>query len=397
MNAWPNEWTRQDRRPPLRDPQLERTRVLPDADFRHAGAPPRRPSGYGTPPRRAPRPMPPPPRSGGWRRKLLAVLAVLALLLVVLYFYADSRLNKVNALEDYEGRPSATPGQDWLLVGSDSREGMTAEDRKRLHTGQASGRRTDSIMIMHISQSGGRATLVSLPRDSYVDIPAYTDEGGGEHSAQKNKLNAAFSFGGPQLLARTVEQETGIRLDRYMEIGFGGFADVVDAVGGVEICVDKAIKDQKAGADLKKGCQELDGEQALAFVRARYFDPTGDLGRVERQRKFLRSLSKEVSSPATLLNPFAMTKIMNSGLGALIVDEDTGPISLLWFAWQMKRLSGGDGITMTVPVAGTGMAPGAGSVVNWDREKALALFDALQADEPVPASLVPKKDKDQAK
>lgn len=315
------------------------------------------------------------------------MLVILLLLLVGLYFYADSKLNKVDALGDYEGRPSATPGQDWLLVGSDSREGLSAEDRARLNTGKAGGQRTDTIMLMHISQSGGRATLVSLPRDSYVDIPAYTDQNG-QHPAQKNKLNAAFAFGGPQLLARTVELETGIRLDRYMEIGFGGFADIVDAVGGVEICLDQAIQDRRAGADLKEGCQNLDGEQSLAFVRARYFDAEGDLGRVERQRKFLQGLSEEVSSPGTLLNPFAMTRITNSGLGALTVDEDTGPISLLWFAWQMKRIAGGDGVTTTVPVAGTGPAPGAGSVVRWNREEALALFDALQADKPVPESVL---------
>lgn len=387
MNGWPEDWTRQDRRPPPHNPRLERTQVLP-SDYVHRARGPYE-EFPPAPPRRTARPAPP-RRRGSFRRKLFAVLAVLVLLLAGFFFYVDSKLTKVNALEDYEGRPSATPGQDWLLVGSDSREGLSADDRKRLHTGKASGRRTDTIMLMHISQTGGRATLVSLPRDSYVDIPAYTDSAG-QHPAQKNKLNAAFAFGGPQLLARTVEQETGIRLDAYMEIGFGGFAGIVDAVGGVEMCIDKPIQDKKAGANLKAGCQELDGEQALAFVRARYFDPTGDLGRVERQRKFLRALSKEVSSPGTLLNPFAIGRITNAGLDSLIVDERTGPFDLVWFAWQMKRLSGGDGITTTVPVAGTGMAPGAGSVVFWDRQKALALFDALQADEPVPKRLLPKK------
>lgn len=355
---------------------------------------PSRPRGQqpAPPPRSRPPAPPPPRRRGGVGRKILAVLGVLLLLIVGALVYVDLKLTKVNALEDYEGRPPPSPGQNWLLVGSDSREGLTAEQRGELNTGQAGGQRTDTIMLMHIPRFGGEATLVSLPRDSIVDIPAYSGEDGESVSAQRNKLNTAFALGGPQLLARTVETETGIRLDEYAEIGLGGFAGMVDAVGGVQMCLDEPMQDRRAGINLSAGCQNLSGPQALGFVRARYSDPEGDFGRVERQRRFLQSLSEEVSSPATLLNPIAMTRLMNAGASALVVDNTTGPPALLWFAWHMKGIAGGSGVNMTVPNTGTGHEASVGSVVRWDREEAIALFDALREDEPVPESVLPEEE-----
>lgn len=405
MSNWPEGWTRGPRPPrsPYRDP--EPTVYSPN---RPAPAPPpppptlrdpygqqqTRPGGPGDPydlrpVEPAPRPYRiGPSRGARIRRTILVLLVILVLLLVGLYFYIDSKLTKVNALHDYANRPAPTPGQTWLLVGSDSRQGMSRQQMRDLHTGFASGSRTDSIMLMHISRGGG-ATLISLPRDSMVEIPAHPNtDGSGEHiPAATNKLNAAFSLGGPSLLARTVEHETGLRIDRYMEIGFGGFVNIVDAVGGVKMCLPEPIQDQKAGANLPKGCHRFDGAESLSFVRARYFDPTGDFGRVQRQRQFLRALSKEVSSPSTLLNPITMTKVMNSGLGSLKVDRDTGPISLGWFAWKMKGLAGGKGTTITVPVAGTETNAELGSVVVWDRTHAIKLFNALKADRPVPKTV----------
>lgn len=357
--------------------------------YRVTQSPPRPPGG---PAPAGQRPPGVPGRGGagtrvGLRRRIVTVLAVLGAILVALLLYANAALTKVDALERYEERPPATPGQTWLLVGSDSRQGLTPKERRKLNTGNDKGKRTDTIMIMHISRFGGRATLVSLPRDSLVDIPAYETEDGETIPAHEGKLNTAFSLGGPQLLVRTVEQETGLRMDHYMEIGFGGFAEIVNAVGGVRMCLDQPIYDQRSGATLDAGCQKLSGEEALAYVRARYSVAGGDLGRVQHQRKFLRALTREVSSPATLLNPFAMISLTRAGLDALTVDENTGPLDLLWFAWQMRGLTGGDGVTTTVPIGGTTSVSGVGSVVLWDREEALALFEALQEDEPVPRSV----------
>ena len=409
---WPEDWTRGGGSRPG-GPDSDRTRVMPGyqpgggrpGPGRQPGYQPDQDRGYGPgydagyeqgyepdyEPEYGPGgPEGPPPgrryRATNWPRRLRRIVAVLLVLLLAaavgLYFYVDSHLDRVDALADYQGRPAATPGQDWLIVGSDSREGLSKAERKALKTGSAEGRRTDTIMMLHIGDAG--ATLVSLPRDSYVQIPAHTDSNGKRRSAQRNKLNAAYSFGGPQLLARTVEQATGIRLDHYLEIGFGGFVDRVDSVGGVRLCLDKAIKDKKSGANLRAGCQEVGGPQSLAFVRARSFDPRSDLGRVERQQQFLRALTKEIASPGVLLNPFQFFPVMNASLAAVTVDEDSGPFDLLRLFWNMRKLSGGDGVTTTVPVADPDFRPGGiGSTVRWDRDGASALFGALRTDSKV--------------
>ena len=388
--SWPEDWTRGARPPGGSRPangEYERTRVLPGY---HQDYAPADPAARPAPPGPAGPPQGPPPRKAYRTRRWPRLLRIgLALALVLLlgtvigvYFYVNSHLQRVDALADYSGRPAATPGQDWLIVGSDSREGLSREERRRLRTGQAVGRRTDTIMMLHIGDNG--ATLVSLPRDSYVPIPAYTDSQGKRRDAQRNKLNAAYAFGGPQLLARSVEQATGIRLDHYMEIGLGGFVGVVDSLGGVDLCLDKAIKDAKSGANLPAGCQELTGPQALSFVRARSFDPRSDLGRVERQQQFLRALTKRIATPSVLLNPFQFFPVMNASLEAITVDEDSGPFDLLRLFWNMRKLSGGEGVTTTVPVADPDFRPGGiGSSVRWDREGAEALFGALRTDSKV--------------
>jgi LCP family protein required for cell wall assembly len=379
MSNWPEGWTRDDRRVPAGGAAGsaggdEATQVLGRPDSRAQGAPsaPARPAGPGTPP------PPPPPsartsRGRRWtrgqvvRRVLLAILLVFALLLgLVMFFF--SRVEKIDAVEDYGGRPAATPGQDWLLVGSDSREGLSDKEVRQLHLGKVGGRRTDTIMLLHIPSGGGKPTLVSLPRDSYVPIPGHG----------RNKLNAAYAFGGPKLLVRTVDQVTGIRIDHYAEIGFGGFVGMTDAVGGVELCPKRRIKDHNSGLNVRKGCQEMDGRTALAYVRARYFDPKGDLGRVQRQQEFLGAVFDEATQPTTLLNPFAITRLGNAGTQSLRVDEDDGPIDLLRFALAMRKVAGGDGRKVTVPVSDPNLATPAGSAVKWDTDRALRLFQRLQ-------------------
>ena len=301
------------------------------------------------------------------RRFLLAVVLIAALLIgLMLFFY--TRIEKVDALQDYDGRPAETPGQTWLLVGSDSREGLSAEERRRLRAGNAQGRRTDTIILLHKPSDGGPPTMVSLPRDSYVPIPG----------RGRNKLNAAYAFGGAPLLAQTVERVTGIRLDHYTEIGFGGFVGVVDSIGGVELCPPKAIKDRRAGLDVAAGCQEMDGPTSLGYVRARYFDPKGDLGRVERQQDFLSAIFERTASPGVLLNPFRFVPLGNAATKALTIDEDDGPIDLIRFALVMRAISGEGGTKTTVPVANPNFSTPAGSAVQWNRDEARQLFNSLR-------------------
>jgi LCP family protein required for cell wall assembly len=301
---------------------------------------------------------------------LIVVLALIAYP-IALFFVAWRHLGRVDALP---ANTAATPGRTYLVVGSDSRKGLTKAQRKALHTGGDFGQRTDTIMLLHLPANGGPNVLMSIPRDSYVSIPGHG----------KNKINAAYAFGGPKLLAQTVEKATGVQIDDYAEIGLGGFASMVDAVGGVQICPKRNMKDKDAGLNIKKGCQQANGAVALGYARARHSDPRGDLGRVERQREVLGAIVAKSSRPSTLINPFAAFPLASSGAGTLTIDEHTGPIALMRFLLGMKSAAGGDGLSLTVPVSGTGNRPGAGSVVLWDQQQADIVFKALQASDTRP-------------
>ncbi|MCD9144595.1 LCP family protein [Streptomyces albireticuli] len=341
--------------------------------------------GHGGGPRGgAPRTTPP-----NWRKRitvgLTAFVVVLLAVSVGTYFWADSKLRREVDLGKVQDRPAAGEGTNYLIVGSDSREGLSDEDKKELHTGSADGKRTDSMMILHTGDNG--TTMLSLPRDSYVTIPAFTGkESGKRFPASTHKLNQAYADGGPELLAQTIEFNTGLRIDHYAEIGFGGFRNLVDALGGVEMCLDKPLKDRDSGADFKAGCQELDGAQSLAFVRQRHQEADQDLGRMRNQQKFLNTLAKQAASPSTVLNPFRLYPVIGSGLDTLIVDKDMGLFDLTSMFWAMKGVTGGDGKQLTVPIASANFPTrGDGVAVKWDTAKAKQLFDQLKKDQKVTA------------
>ena len=308
---------------------------------------------------------------------MLACLLVLVAATVGTGYWVDTNLRRIPALPDYAERPSAGRGTTWLLVGSDSRTGLSPEQQAQLATGGDMGNgRTDTILLVHVPGLGSSAptTMVSIPRDSYLAIPGYGED----------KVNAAFALGGAPLLAQTVEEATGLRLDHYAEIGFDGFAAMVDAVGGVTMCIDKPVKDSDAGLNIKKaGCQELDSKQALAYVRSRKAFAGGDLDRAKHQREFIGALIKKATSPAVFLNPFKSVPLANAGAGALIVNEGDHLHHLVRLAFAMKALSGDKGTTTSVPVAGNASRAGAGSVVLWDDDRAAALFKALNNDQPL--------------
>jgi LCP family protein required for cell wall assembly len=299
-------------------------------------------------------------------RRILIVLAVLLLLVVGLVVYLDFSLNRVAALADYPGRPAAGAGTNWLLVGSDSRAGLTAAQKAQLSTGDAAGGRSDTTMVLHIPAGSGKPTLVSLLRDSYVSIPGHG----------KNKLNAAYAW---PLLARTVEQATGLRIDHYLEIGFGGLVNVVDDVGGVHMCIPAPMVDPKAGLNLAAGCQDLNGDQALGYVRTRA-TARADLDRVDHQRAFLGALLSKVSGPGVFLNPFRFVPLLVDLPQAVTVDNGDH----LWDLMGVASAIGGSPVTTTVPISGSASVNGAGSVVLWDANRSGALFNALRTDQPVP-------------
>ena len=325
--------------------------------------------------------VPPPPRRrrrrGRTVRRIITVVVVLLLLgAAALWFYVDTSLNRVAALSDYSGRPAQGDGTNWLIVGSDSRQGLSDSEAAQLHTGTSqavSGSRTDTIMLLHIPDNSTKPTLVSLLRDSWVSIPGHG----------KNKINAAFSYGGAPLLVQTVEQDTGLRVDHYAEIGLGGFATVVDDVGGVTMCLPEADNDSYAGVNLPAGCQNLNGANALGYVRSRHAFATSDLARTDHQREFVGALADKLSSPGVFLNPFDMVPVLQDLPGALTVDNGDHLQNLVGLAWALRGISGGGAVTTAVPIGGSTN----GSLL-WDKTKATALFDDLNTDQTIPADLI---------
>nr|WP_245673740.1 LCP family protein [Nocardia lijiangensis] len=306
-------------------------------------------------------------------RWFLVFLLVLVVASVAAVINLDGKLTRIDALAGYADRVGNTPGTNWLLVGSDGRNGLSPDQEQELATGGDVGpERTDTIMLVHIPKSGP-TTLVSLPRDSYVGIPGHG----------KDKLNAAFAIGGPQLLVQTVETATGLRIDHYAQIGFAGFASIVDTLGGIDVCVPKPIDDPLAGINLEAGCQKLDGPESLGFVRSRA-TALADIDRMNNQRLFMAALLEKATSGATLANPFTLWPLAGDTARSLKVDEDDHIWDLGRLGWAMR----GDTVATTVPVGGFDDVSGSGNVLLWDKTKASAFFDALANDRSIPEELL---------
>ena len=297
-------------------------------------------------PTRLPIDEPPASPSRGKRRWLKYTSAVLAVILITLCGYtwhlwnkASDQLRRVDALSSM----ADTPGETWLIVGSDSRADGAIADTT------TAGQRADSVMVLHKAENG-QVSLTSLPRDTYVNIPGYGED----------KINASYSYGGAKLLVKTVEGLTKMKINHYVEVGMGGVKNVVDAVGGVEACLDYDVDDHDSGLiwNTAQGkCQQVNGEKALAFSRMRKSDPTGDIGRGLRQRAIISAAVKKAMSPSTLLNPSATSKLVDAGTGSLTVDKDSG----VWDIGQMVlafRAASNDGLTGAPPIEDPDYEPG---------------------------------------
>lgn len=299
-------------------------------------------------------------RPAGCMTGAIWLVVIILVLNIAGVFWLDSQLERTQAKSP--NQIANTAGTNWLLVGSDSRQGFTDEDADRLGTGGDIGsKRTDTIMVLHIPNTG-KATLVSLPRDSYVQVPGYGQD----------KINAAFTYGGAPLLAQTVEQNTGLRIDHYAEIGMGGLANVVDAVGGIDICPVEGIWDPLAGLDIQAGCQTMDGPTALGYVRTRATG-LGDIDRVQRQREFFSALVDKVTTLGTYGNPFRGLPTIKAVAQSFTVGERDHVWNLLRVAVAMR--SGVE--TVTVPYSGFADTE-VGSVVVWDQEQSQQLFARLR-------------------
>jgi len=298
------------------------------------------------------------------RRRRAIVITVVCLLLaclvawpVGLVMWADGKLQHVDALSDH----AATPGTTYLIAGSDSRAETDPDST-------IAGARTDTIMVLHVPEHG-TTSLISIPRDSYVKIPGHGS----------NKINAAYSYGGAPLLVETVEKLTGMKVDHYVEVGFGGVKEIVDAVGGVRLCLDYDVDDKKSHLKWKAGCHTVGGSKALAFSRMRYADPKGDIGRGERQRQVISAISTQLKDKSLFVSPGRQVALIKAGAAATHVDEDAGIIDLGRLALAFRNANGDKGVTGTPPIKDLDYRPGGvGSSVLLDPDTSPAFWTAVR-------------------
>ncbi|ROS31235.1 LCP family protein [Cellulomonas sp. PhB150] len=320
--------------------------------------PPSRPSdpagtGGGEPPRK---------RRRGRKAIVVSIVAIVLIALLAwpigLVMWANGKIQHTEALSGSPG----TDGTTYLLTGSDSRADGGVKDDGTV------GARTDTILLLHVPDSGPTA-LISLPRDTYVDIPGHGPA----------KLNAAFAWGGAPLLVETVEGLSGLTVDHYAEIGMAGVKNVVDAVDGVRLCYDKTVDDKDSHLKWKAGCHVVHGKKALAFSRMRKSDPEGDIGRAQRQRQLVSAIMAKVDPKSLVLHPSQQVGLIDAATGALTVDEDMGMIDMGKMALAFKAANGDGGITGTPPIKSLDYRPGGvGSTVQLDPKKTPAFFEKIR-------------------
>lgn len=266
-----------------------------------------------------------------------AFLWFIVLLLVVslawfiyLFIYGNSKLEHVEALSGREN----TPGETYLIVGSDKREKGVVEDNVE------DSERSDTIMLLQLPDTG-HAALISLPRDTLVEIPDYGPA----------KINAAYSLGGAPLLIETVENLTGLTIDHYVEVSMGGVQNLVNAVGGVNLCYDADVSDELSGMEWTAGCHDVNGEQALSFSRMRYSDPRGDIGRTDRQRQVVSKVVDKAASSDTMVRPWRQRALVGAVAENLATDPETSIFGLAQAGLGLRSVMGENGLMGTPPIS----------------------------------------------
>ncbi|MDI2132271.1 LCP family protein [Yinghuangia seranimata] len=341
----------------------------------------------------AKRTPPPPPPARRWPMTLAGLLAVLVLVTSGVGWawvkYLDGKIDRINPFAGLGDRPDTGASDDatFLIVGTDSREGVPKSTLNQLHAGGDSCDCTDTMMLVHLNAKRDKATVVSVPRDSYVTFPAHKDKNTGRDVGEsKGKINAAYTLGGAPLTVATVERATNVRIDHYIEVNFLSFVGVVDEIGGVDMCTPIALKDPKSGLDLPAGTTHLDGVEALKYVRARYIssDPTGDIGRTQRQQKFMTQVLARATSTGTLTNPLKLKGVLDAVLGSIKVDEGLSAQALLDLGTKLKGLSNSGVTYAQIPLKTMDyQVKDWGSTVLWDDAAARVLFDAIRDDRDV--------------
>ena len=387
----PRDWQPGGQQPPDRParPRGQVPRPLPPHLDPRRGAPAPRPVGRHVVPAGTVRR----PRRAARILSWIAVITSLSILATagagwVLVNHYEGNIKRItNVFGDRGDAPKAAPNhaQNFLIVGSDSRgdlkpgEGVQGRGKEFV-----TGQRSDTVILAHLyGGKSNKVQLVSFPRDSVVEIPEFTDSKGKVHQPQRNRINYAFNEGGPQLLVRTVQNLTGVRIDHYLQVDFEGFQSMVDKLGGVDVCLSRPARDHFSGINLTAGKHHINGTVALAFVRQRHGLPNGDIDRIKRQQQFLGAMIRKVLSAGTLANPFKLNSFLNVATSSLQADEALDFSTLRTLALRMRNVGAGNVIFATIPIStSNAYLRGLGSVVLVDEEKAALLFDGIRRDIP---------------
>jgi len=288
--------------------------------------------------------------------------------------YINGHLGRLNA--GTGGTPSSGP-LNILVAGLDERAGLTPHQQALLHVGRGAGETdTDTLMLVHVPADHRYVRVVSLPRDSWVNIPGHG----------MNKINSALGIGGPALMVQTVQQLTGLKVNDYVEINFLGFVKVIDALGGVDVCLPYAVDDPYSGLVMSAGVHRVNGITALKFARDRHSFPTSDLARIQDQQQLISSALSEGISSGVLANPIRLESFLSAASAAIRVDQGFNVVGL---ADELRGIAPSDVSFTTVPLASTNYRTSTGqSAVLWNNGAAAALFSELRTDQP-PATQAP--------
>lgn len=390
------------------------------------GVPGTRPTRRGGGQPRPPAPPRGPRQPSGRRRKRppvrwgLRITGALALAVITasglghaMVSQVSSTIGRVDVFTGVQGRPATTKGTNFLLVGTDGRDGLDPGEKQRFHLGGAPCHCTDTMMLVHLSADRHRASVVSIPRDTLVQLPgagpkpqaaaapASSAVPGAAHrgarsvtalaspaaaSTHPGKINQAYALGGPRLTVRMVEQLTGVHIDHYLEIDFTSFMKTVDVLGGVKVCTQRPLRDAYTGLDLPAGTSTLDGGQALQYVRSRHIDGAADLSRMRRQQKFLAQVIHKITGGGLLTDPVELARAAKTVLGSVRADQGLGTSDLIALAQGMKGFSTSSSEFAQVPLSNVNdQVPGVGSTVVWDARRAGQLWAAIRADRPLAA------------
>ncbi len=329
-----------------------------------------------------------------WPRVLAGIASTLVLLATgaaaagaVLYDRLDDNIVGIDVSDQFtDPRPTKaadpTEPMNVLVMGSDTRDIKGSKKYGNSSNAGIEGQRSDTTLLFHISGDRTRILGMSIPRDSLVTLPMCKNSQGQMMGGYTGRFNEAFDIGGPGCTMKAVEELTGIYIDHFVVVDFNGFKDMVDAVGGVEVCLEESVDDPNSGLKLPAGKQDISGEDALAFVRARETLGDGsDLQRIQRQQDFISSMIRKVTSTGVITNPIKLFNLLDAGTKSLTTDKQMSNLSVIQdIAESMTGIRPSDVTFVTVPY----VYNADGSTVSWDQAKADRMFKAIINDQPWP-------------